>query len=209
MAINTRFLVTSTYSLKPRFQALLAPVRDRLIVLGFSANQITLLTALLSIVYSALLVWPATAMISLILLPIFLFIRMALNALDGMIAAHTHTKSALGVVLNEVGDVISDFCLFGAFLFLLPITNWSWLALMMLCFMIEFVSLTMFLAIGDRSNLGPFAKSDRALYLGFLSMLLVGYPDIIILIYIYTSLGILFALVTIWNRMKLLTLNTH
>ncbi len=206
MAINTRILVTSTYSLKPRFQALLAPVRDRLIVLGFSANQITLLTALLSIVYSALLVWPTTAMISLILLPIFLFIRMAL---DGMIAVHTHTKSALGVVLNEVGDVISDFCLFGAFLFLLPITNWSWLALMMLCFMIEFISLAMFLTIGDRPNLGLFAKSDRALYLGFLSLFLVGFPDIIILIYFYTSLGILFALATIWNRMKLLTLNTH
>ena len=199
----------STYLLKSHFQSLLVPVRDKLIALGFSANQITLLTVLLCIVYSALLVWPTTVKFCLILLPIFLFIRMALNALDGMIAAHTHTKSALGVVLNEVGDVVSDFCLFGAFVFLLPLPPWSWFALIFLCFMIEFVSLALFLAIGERPNLGPFAKSDRALYLGLLSLFLVGFPDSIILIYIYTGLGILLALVTIWNRIKLLTQNSH
>jgi CDP-diacylglycerol--glycerol-3-phosphate 3-phosphatidyltransferase len=208
MAKNTRVIALSTYSLKSRFQALLVPVRDRLIALNFSANQTTLLTAFLCIVYAALLVWPPTAMISLILLPIFLFIRMALNALDGMIASHTRTKSPLGVVLNEVGDVVSDFCLFGAFVFLLPPPPWPWLALMVLGFMIEFVSLAMFLAIGERPNSGPFAKSDRALYLGLLSLILIAFPGSTFLIEIFVGVGVLLALVTLWNRSKLIAQET-
>ena len=56
-------------------------------------------------------VWP-TQRWPLILLPIILFLRMGLNAIDGMLAREHGMKSNLGAVLNEVGDVISDSALY-------------------------------------------------------------------------------------------------
>jgi CDP-diacylglycerol--glycerol-3-phosphate 3-phosphatidyltransferase len=44
----------------------------------------------------------------LLLLPVTLFLRMALNAIDGMMAREHGMKSPEGAVLNELGDVISD-----------------------------------------------------------------------------------------------------
>ena len=48
----------------------------------------------------------------LLLVPIGLLIRMALNALDGMMARTYNMQSKLGEVLNEIGDVISDLFIF-------------------------------------------------------------------------------------------------
>ncbi|MGD8925786.1 MAG: CDP-alcohol phosphatidyltransferase family protein [Thioalkalispiraceae bacterium] len=199
---NKQTLFTGTYGLKSRFQALLMPARDRLVTQGYSPNQITIVTTLLCMVYACLLVWPATANACLLMLPVFLLLRMALNALDGMIATKTHTKTALGTVLNEVGDVISDLFLFGAFIFILPAADWLWLLLMTLNLLIEFVSLALFMATGERPVLGPFSKSDRALYLGILSLLLVGFAGNSMVITYYIGIGILLALLTIWNRIE-------
>ena len=52
------------------------------------------------------------------LLPIVLFIRMALNALDGMLARECNQQTRFGAILNETGDVISDIALYLPFLFL-------------------------------------------------------------------------------------------
>jgi CDP-diacylglycerol--glycerol-3-phosphate 3-phosphatidyltransferase len=201
---NNHFLLTGTYALKSRFQALLIPVRDCLVARGYSANQVTIVTAILCIFYAFLLAWPVSTKICLALLSLFLLLRMALNALDGMIATKTDTKSALGTVLNEVGDVLSDLFLFGAFIVILPAPHWSWLLLMTLNLLIEFVSLSLFMAIGQRPVMGPFSKSDRALYLGILSLLIFGFAGNNMVLSFYISLGILLALATIWNRVKLL-----
>lgn len=53
----------------------------------------------------------------LLLLPIVLFIRMALNALDGMLARECNQQTRLGAILNETGDVISDIALYLPFYF--------------------------------------------------------------------------------------------
>jgi CDP-diacylglycerol--glycerol-3-phosphate 3-phosphatidyltransferase len=49
--------------------------------------------------------WP------LLLLPVTLLLRMALNAVDGMMAKEHAKASAAGVVLNELSDVIADAAL--------------------------------------------------------------------------------------------------
>jgi len=41
-----------------------------------------------------------------------LFIRMALNALDGMLAKEYALQSKKGAMLNEMGDVLSDIALY-------------------------------------------------------------------------------------------------
>src|SRR5207247_476853 len=48
----------------------------------------------------------------LLILPVWLLLRMALNALDGMMARERHMASSLGMVLNELGDVVSDLALY-------------------------------------------------------------------------------------------------
>ena len=49
---------------------------------------------------------------TLLLLPAVLFARMAMNAVDGMLAREHGQKSRLGALLNELGDVVSDAALY-------------------------------------------------------------------------------------------------
>lgn len=57
------------------------------------------------------------------LVPVFFLFRMALNAIDGMIAKDFNQISNLGAFLNEIGDIISDyssnisFCVFNRVIF--------------------------------------------------------------------------------------------
>ncbi len=198
-----RMLKISTYSLKSHFQKLLMPMRDWLVFRHYTPNQITLATCCLCIVYSAFLVWSPTSEIFLILLPVFLLVRMALNALDGMVALHTKKQTAFGVVLNEVCDVISDLVLFGVFITILPIQGALWLALVFLNFLSEFVGLSVYQATGVRPFFGPFGKSDRAVFLGGLAIFFVFLPDAVLFFQVYVIIGILLSLITIANRLKM------
>jgi len=140
-------------------------------------------------------------------MPAFLFLRMVLNALDGMIANETNCKSAMGSVLNELCDVVSDLALFSAFALILPISLWIWWLLIILCLMSEFIALAVYQASGIRPYSGPLGKSDRALFLGLLAILLLFFPDVVNLYYTYLATGIALAVLTIWNRLKIVTLH--
>lgn len=77
--------MTSIYSLKPAFQSLLRPLVARLARLGVSANGVTLAAAVGSVAVGlVILVWPLASW-PLLLLPAFLLVRMAMNAIDGML----------------------------------------------------------------------------------------------------------------------------
>src|SRR5262245_10065723 len=101
----------SIYQIKPRFQALLRPPVQRLAACGVTANQVTLGAALLSVATGAILAAKASEPVVWFLLPVVLFARMALNAIDGMLAREHGQKSALGAFLNELCDVVSDAAL--------------------------------------------------------------------------------------------------
>src|SRR5947209_6785782 len=104
--------MASIYDLKPKFQAKLRPMCNELAARGVTANQVTLAAAGLSIVHGLLLaLWPGF-FLWLLLLPVTLFARMALNAIDGMLAREHGQKSRLGGILNELCDVISDAALY-------------------------------------------------------------------------------------------------
>src|SRR5581483_2270415 len=97
----------SIYKIKPRFQEFLRPILLLLNRAGVTANQITLASVLLSFLIG-LSFWFADKLEWLFLaLPVGLFIRMALNALDGMMARTFHQQSPFGELLNELGDVVS------------------------------------------------------------------------------------------------------
>lgn len=107
----------SIYALKPRFQALLRPTAARLAAAGVTANHVTLTAAALSVTYGAAIALTHGAPALLLGLPVLLFVRMALNAVDGMLAREFNQKTNVGLVLNELGDVISDAALYLAFAF--------------------------------------------------------------------------------------------
>ena len=86
----------SIYALKPKFQNLLRPLVHRLHASGVTANQVTLFACAISIVLGIALALASTHAPLFMLLPLWFFLRMALNAMDGMLAREFGQKSALG-----------------------------------------------------------------------------------------------------------------
>ena len=111
----------SIYQLKPAFQGLLRPLVRRLAACGATANAVTSLAMILSILLGFGLYFAAGAFFALYLLvPLWMFLRMALNAVDGMLAREFGQKTPLGAYLNELSDVISDAALYLPFVWVAP-----------------------------------------------------------------------------------------
>lgn len=152
----------SIYKLKPKFQSLLMPVLIFLHQKKISANQITLVSIFLSFVIGFLF-WNSYKNHWLFLaLPFGLLIRMALNALDGMMARLYNQQSKLGEVLNELGDVLSDVAIF------FPLIKYNSqnisliIVIIILSVINEMAGLLAKIVSGERRYDGPMGKSDRA-----------------------------------------------
>ncbi|WP_369608811.1 CDP-alcohol phosphatidyltransferase family protein [Snodgrassella alvi] len=167
------------YSIKPAFQKLLRPLMFWLYRKGITANHITLTAIGLSVLIGAILaLFPYPKLFWL--LPITLFVRMALNALDGMLARECNQQSRLGAVLNELGDVLSDIALYLPFI-LLPHSNTATVLVMLFCAALtEFSGILAQTINGIRSYAGPMGKSDRALIFGSWSLLIAIWPNLTI-----------------------------
>ncbi|MDN7222008.1 CDP-alcohol phosphatidyltransferase family protein [Providencia stuartii] len=165
------------YDLKPKFQNLLRPIVQKLYDTGVTANQVTLAAMLLSILIGVLLfIFPNPHLF--ILLPFVLFTRMALNAIDGMLAREHHQKSHLGAILNETGDVISDMALYIPFVLLFP-HDFGWILLILfLSLLTEFIGVIAQAIGASRRYDGPIGKSDRAFIFGTFGLLVALFPQI-------------------------------
>ena len=158
----------SIYELKPKFQNLLRPVVKRLYNAGITANQVTLTACILSILLGVLLTKFADISALFFLLPIWMFLRMALNAIDGMLAREFNQKTPLGGYLNEATDVISDTALYLPFAFVAPF-GWGIIAFVIfLAFMSEFLGVLGQVHGSGRRYDGPMGKSDRAFVFGLI-----------------------------------------
>ncbi|OJT96175.1 MAG: CDP-alcohol phosphatidyltransferase [Rhizobium sp. 63-7] len=157
----------SVYQLKSRFQNILRPVVRRLAAGGVTANQVTLAAAAVSLAIGAFLVVAADTRWFL-LVPVWFFLRMALNAIDGMLAREHGQKSVLGAYLNELADVVSDAALYLPFAFLHPGVDW-WVSLVIfLSVLTEFAGVLGQTVGASRRYDGPLGKSDRAVLFGAL-----------------------------------------
>jgi CDP-diacylglycerol--glycerol-3-phosphate 3-phosphatidyltransferase len=158
------------YSLKPRFQAVLRPVTARLHASGITANQVTIVACTLSVLLGLLLALAPDPRGLYLLLPLWLFLRMALNAIDGMLAREFGHKSALGAFLNELTDVVSDAALLLPFAFL-PHFGWVEVTLVVVLAALSEMTGTVAVMTGaSRRYDGPMGKSDRAFVLGALGL---------------------------------------
>ena len=160
----------SVYQLKPKFQALLQPLLQRMRKWGVSPNLLTLLGILLSLAMGIYALY-GDRTIALILMPIVLLLRMALNALDGMMARQYNLQSKMGALLNEMGDVISDIVLYYPLYVLFAMDQVWVMCFLLLSVLNEFAGLLGQALGGARRYDGPMGKSDRALVVGVLSLL--------------------------------------
>jgi len=164
--------LATIYDLKPAFQGLLRRPANALARAGITANQVTVAALLMSAVAGLLvLAWPANRGV-LAVVPAVLFLRMALNAIDGMLAREHGMKSKLGAVLNELGDVVSDAVLYLPFAFV-PGVPAGWVVLVVLVGILGEMAGVVAVQVGaSRRYDGPFGKSDRAFLFGLLALLL-------------------------------------
>jgi phosphatidylglycerophosphate synthase len=164
--------MASIYDLKPRFQALLRPLVRALAGGGVTANQVTVGAALLSMATGvAIARWPGSQRL-LLLVPLVLFLRMALNAIDGMLAREHDQTSRLGAVLNELGDVVSDAALYLP-LALVPGLDPRLIVVAVVIAVVAEMTGVVAIQVGaTRRYDGPMGKSDRAFWFGLLTLLL-------------------------------------
>lgn len=190
------------YDLKPRFQALLRPLTARLARAGITANQVTMAAAVLSLLAGLLIAIQPGARLPFLFLPLVLFLRMALNAIDGMLAREHGMKSALGAILNELGDVFSDIALYAP-LGLVAGVSGVWLGSFLVLLVASEMSGILGVQIGaSRRYDGPLGKSDRAFAIGVVGLLLgLGVPPGVWLDAVLVVLCFL-ALLTLVNRAR-------
>lgn len=160
------------YDLKPKFQALLRPVCGALVRAGITANVVTGAALVLSMAHGAWLALMPNSRWPLLLLPVTLFIRMALNAIDGMMAREHGQASATGAVLNELSDVVADAALYLPFA-LVPGVDGQLVMLVVIAGIIaEMAGAIGPMLGGIRQYNGPLGKSDRAFAFGLLAVLI-------------------------------------
>jgi CDP-diacylglycerol---glycerol-3-phosphate 3-phosphatidyltransferase len=161
----------SIYQLKPRFQQLLRPWVRWLHGVGVTANGVTLLACVVSCLVGAVVWhWAAEHWIFM-LVPLWMFARMALNAIDGMLAREFDQKSALGGFLNEVTDLIADAALILPFMGLHGVDSTLVVAVCLGAWLTEFVGVVAVAVSASRSYDGPMGKSDRAVAFGVMALL--------------------------------------
>lgn len=186
--------IMSLYQLKSQFQDQLRPISDTLVEQKITANQVTVSALLLSVGTAYVIAKPAAEKQKLwLLLPSSLFIRMALNAIDGMMAREHGQASKFGAILNEAGDIIADTALLASLMphvtnsqsqvsaTELSTNNFSVnhlsannilanqrhiINFIVLSMTTELLAIASDTVLGVRANQGPLGKSDRAFMLG-------------------------------------------
>lgn len=191
------------YDLKPRFQALLRPLVGHLARAGVTANAVTLLAMLVSFALGALLTIYGPAQAAWFLcLPVWMFLRMALNAVDGMLAREFGQKSALGAYLNELSDVLADAALYLPFALVAPFGWPSVTAVIFLSAVSEMTGALGPMVGAPRQYQGPMGKSDRAFLFGALGLWLGLAGSLPAASFWLMPLASLALLINIFNRIR-------
>jgi len=195
-------MISSIYSFKPAFQNLLRPLANSLARLGVTPNAVTLAAVALCVAQGVwLAVFPGSSW-PLLFLPVTLFLRLALNAIDGMLAREHGMASPAGAILNELGDVVSDAVLYLPFAYIAGVNPSLVVVVVVTCIIAEMTGALAPLLGVERRYAGPFGKSDRAIAFGLLVVLLGlglepgGWTDL------YLELLFALGVVTIINRAR-------
>ncbi|HKP13809.1 MAG TPA: CDP-alcohol phosphatidyltransferase family protein [Blastocatellia bacterium] len=170
--------------------------------IGLTPNAVTLLALAGSVAVGALVSQAGKRPWLLLLLPAWLFTRMALNAIDGMMARELGMATNLGAVLNELGDAVSDLGLYLPLAFVDERAHWPVIAFAIGAVLTEFFGVTARALGASRRYDGPMGKSDRAFVVGALGLItfvaaraLAAWPWVF-------AVAALLTLYTCWNRLR-------
>ena len=193
--------MASIYDLKPKFQGLLRPLTNTLARAGVTANQITVFAMLLSFAAGAA-IYHVRSLRVLLLLPVVLFLRMALNAIDGMLAREHNQKTPLGAILNELGDVFSDAALYLPLALIAPFDPILMVLIVLFAVISEMTGVLGVTIGASRRYDGPMGKSDRAFVFGALGLLLGLNVPILPLVRPILWIVLTLLLLTVLNRAR-------
>jgi phosphatidylglycerophosphate synthase len=87
-----------------------------------------------------------------------------------MMAREFDLATPLGAVLNELGDVLSDLALYLPLAFVHPPSRWPALAFVLGALLTEFCGVLSQALGRGRQYQGPMGKSDRAFWIGALTL---------------------------------------
>jgi CDP-diacylglycerol---glycerol-3-phosphate 3-phosphatidyltransferase len=194
--------VLSIYQLKPKFQAFLRPYADYLYSANITANQVTLMAGFGSILIAFIVGRFAAYQWIFGLIPIWMFIRMALNAIDGMLAREYNQKSNLGAYLNEICDVVSDCALLLIFTQINQVDTSLVIVIVLLSFLTEYIGVLGLMVGCARRYDGPMGKSDRAFAFSLISLGIATYLLPLDWLNILLLLITFLLLITVINRVR-------
>lgn len=159
----------SIYQLKPRFQALLRPLVQRLYDRGITANQVTVAALVVSLGVAIAVALLVEHRWVFLLIPLWMLLRMALNAIDGMLAREFGQQSKLGAYLNELCDVAADAALYLPLALVLGVWPAAVVLVVVLAALTEYAGVLGPMVGASRRYDGPMGKSDRAFAFGVLA----------------------------------------
>ncbi len=193
----------SVYQLKSRFQGILRPLTTNLAEIGVTANMVTVAALLMSLLLGVVIyLFVPKCNYIYFLVPIVLFVRMALNAIDGMLAREFNQKSNVGAVLNELGDILSDVFIYVPLLYICNCNFWLIFLFTVLTIISETVGIMGIQINASRHYEGPMGKSDRAFWFGVLSIVLVFVPVCCNYLNIFVGIVSLLLVYTSFNRIN-------
>ena len=192
----------SVYKIKPRFQKLLLPLLIFLRKMGVAPNHITVFSMIFSFSLGYLLLNAAENNLFYLLVAFGLLLRMALNALDGMMAKKYNLQSKSGEVLNEIGDILSDVVIYFPLLYFENFRFEYVIIFIILSIINEFCGVLAKIISGERRYDGPMGKSDRALFIGLLCICLFFTSEVYNFLNYFLILAIVLMIISSYLRLS-------
>lgn len=158
----------SIYQLKPAFQRLLRPIVAALARRGITPNQVTIAAVVLACAVGVALAFCEDRR-ALLLLPLTLLLRMALNAVDGMLAREHDRMTRSGAVLNELGDVVADAAMYLPLALRAEFPAAAVVVFVLVGIVVEMSGIVA-VQIGASRRYDGFGKSDRAAVIGAIGL---------------------------------------
>ena len=193
----------SVYQLKSKFSDILRPTVNFMVKIGITANMVTISAFVLSVVTGLIVYYYVPkSNFALWILPVSLFIRMALNNIDGVIAREHNQKSNIGAIYNELGDILSDIVIYVPLLYVMHCNFWLIFLFTVLIIISETVGIMGVQINASRHYEGPMGKSDRAFWMSILAVALFYVPLSLKTINIFTGTVSILLVYTSFNRIK-------
>jgi CDP-diacylglycerol--glycerol-3-phosphate 3-phosphatidyltransferase len=154
------------YSIKPRFQLLLAPLAEGLARRRVDPDALTFAAVGFGVLGGLALSQSPRMPLLLWTIPPLVVARLGLNALDGMVATRRGVARPWGKVLNELCDRLADLAFFWPLLILPGISPLWASAAIAAMLLVAFVGVLGEAAGGARQYGGSMGKADRMACLG-------------------------------------------